>query len=64
MGSAEEARISYVNTMLDTATRQDHLSQHWFFTCQCSLCLDQKYNDISQFLNTHLIFIFTKGLMP
>ena len=43
MRSAEEARISYVNTMMDTQTRQDQLSQHWFFTCQCSLCSDPKY---------------------
>ena len=50
MGGAGEARISYVNTMLDTRTRQEQLSQHWFFTCQCSLCSDPKYRYLSVLL--------------
>ena len=34
--------ISYVNTMLDTLSRQSQLKQNWFFECQCSKCLDHK----------------------
>ena len=42
MRAGEAATISYVNTMLDTNTRQTQLRQHWFFQCQCDLCLDVK----------------------
>ena len=42
LGPGEAATISYVNTMLDTNTRQAQLRQHWFFQCQCDLCLDVK----------------------
>ena len=42
LGAGEAATISYVNTMLDTTTRQTQLRQHWFFQCQCDLCLDVK----------------------
>ena len=41
-GAGEAATISYVNTMLDTNTRQSQLRQHWFFQCGCDLCLDVK----------------------
>ena len=34
--------ISYVNTMLDTQSRQMQLRHNWFFQCQCSRCLDTK----------------------
>ena len=63
MRDVEEARISYVNTMMDTQTRQDQLSQHWFFTCQCSLCSDPKY----RYLYLCRIFLdggFDAGAMP
>ena len=42
LGAGEAATISYVNTMLDTTTRQTQLRQHWFFQCGCDLCLDVK----------------------
>ena len=42
LGAGEAATISYVNTMLDTNTRQAQLRQHWFFQCGCDLCLDVK----------------------
>ena len=42
MGAGEAATISYVNTMLDTNTRQTQLRQHWFFQCGCDLCVDVK----------------------
>ena len=42
MGAGEAATISYVNTMLDTNTRQTQLRLHWFFQCGCDLCLDVK----------------------
>ena len=38
----ESPRISYVNTMMDTVTRQTQLQQNWFFQCQCSLCSDPR----------------------
>ena len=38
----DQPTISYVNTMLDTNTRQTALLQNWFFKCQCNVCLDTK----------------------
>ena len=40
LAPGEIPTISYVNTLLDTRTRTNHLRSHWFFTCQCVACLD------------------------
>jgi len=44
----DQPTISYVNTMLDTNTRQTALLQNWFFKCQCNVCLDTKSNGVKQ----------------
>ena len=36
------AHITYVNSLDDTATRQEQLSSTWHFVCDCSLCANKK----------------------
>ena len=36
------AFITYVNSLDDTATRQEQLTSTWHFTCHCSLCSNDK----------------------
>ena len=36
------AFITYVNSLDDTVTRQQQLLATWHFSCECTLCLDQK----------------------
>lgn len=36
------AFITYVNSLDDTATRQEQLTSTWHFTCRCSLCSNDK----------------------
>lgn len=44
----ESPRISYVNTMMDTLTRQRQLQQNWFFQCQCKLCSNPNANGVKR----------------